>query len=371
MSQLLKFSGNQHKTFFAEVRSRVDDYFKTNAISKNANGLMVFKTVLFLSLLVITYLTIMLSGLPGYVLLIVAMLLGTVKAFIGFNVCHDAIHGSYSSNQNVNMVLGWVFNLVGANDYMWKITHNQVHHTYTNIPGYDEDIEVAPGLVRLSPETEYKPWMKFQKYYAFLLYGLASLSWVVRKDFKKFFQTNIGKQDNRRHPKIELPKMIFFKILYFTLFLVLPIMYLPFSWYAVVGGFVLMHLAEGFVLGLVFQLAHVVEGMDFPEPTDEGVIEETWAVHQMRTTANFAMKSKIAAFFCGGLNFQVEHHLFPMICHVHYPDIAPIVKKTAEDFGVPYHHNETFMQAIGSHFRMLDRFGKESAFSENKSAVVA
>lgn len=370
MSQLLKFSGKQHKTFFAEVRRRVDEYFNANQLSKHANGSMIFKTVIFLSLLVGVYLSIMLMPLPGYALIALAMVLGSVKAFIGFNVCHDAIHGSYSSNQKVNTVLGWVFNLIGANDYMWKITHNQVHHTYTNIPGYDEDIDVAPGLVRLSPETDLKPWMKYQKYYAFLLYGLASLSWVVRKDFKKYFQTNIGKQDNRKHPKIELPKMIFFKILYFTLFLVLPLIYLPFSWYAILGGFVLMHLAEGFVLGLVFQLAHVVEGTDFPEPTDEGVIEETWAVHQMQTTANFAMKSKLATFFCGGLNYQVEHHLFPMVCHIHYPAIAPIVEQTAKEFGVPYHANETFMQAIKSHFRMLDKFGSTEEVKE-KSALVA
>jgi linoleoyl-CoA desaturase len=133
-----------------------------------------------------------------------------------------------------------------------------------------------------------------------------------------------------------------------------------------------MHLAEGLVLGLVFQLAHVVEGTDFPMPNEKGNIEEAWAIHQMRTTANFARKSTLANILCGGLNFQIEHHLFPRVCHIHYRPISDIVKQTAEEFNLPYIESETFGGALVSHYKMLKKFGKEAyeqAASQSKKEV--
>jgi linoleoyl-CoA desaturase len=242
---------------------------------------------------------------------------------------------------------------------VWNITHNVVHHTYTNIPGHDEDIEVAPGLIRLSPEDKSKKIQNYQHFYAFLLYGFASLSWVFRKDFKKFYQKQIGHYDNSKHPKSEVFNLYFFKGLYYILFIIVPLIVLDITWWQFILGFVAMHMAEGMVLGVVFQLAHVVEGTDFPITNEKGNIEEAWAIHQMRTTANFARKSFLATWFCGGLNMQVEHHLFPKICHIHYPNISEIVKQTAEEFDVPYIENITFTQAIKSHYKMLKKFGVE------------
>jgi linoleoyl-CoA desaturase len=289
-----------------------------------------------------------------------AIVLGMFKAFIGFNVCHDAIHGSYSSNEKVNQAFALVFNLIGANASVWKVTHNIVHHMFTNIPGHDEDIEVAPGLVRLSPLEKYHPIMRYQHIYAFVLYGLASLSWVLRKDFKKFFKKRIGFYDNSKHSGWDYFNLFFFKFVYYTLFIVLPVVLLPLAWWQVALGFVLMHVAEGLVLGLVFQLAHVVEGTDYPFPNEDGNIEEAWAIHQMRTTADFARDSFFANFFCGGLNFQIEHHLFPKICHVHYADLSKIVEQTAKEFNVPFNDNPTFFQAVKSHYNMLKMFGKRN-----------
>ncbi|MDQ3535897.1 MAG: acyl-CoA desaturase [Bacteroidota bacterium] len=355
----LKFIDKEKSLFFATVRKRVDSYFKENNISKYANSHMIFKTIFFLGGMVFIYALIISNQFGAWTMLFLAILLGMFSAFNGFNVCHDAIHGSYSKNKNVNLGLGLVFNLLGANAYVWSITHNLVHHTYTNIPGHDEDIEVAPGLVRLSPEEEYKSIMKYQKYYAFLLYGLASLSWVLRKDYVKFFQPKIGHYDNTKHPKIEYFNLFFFKIVNYTVFIIIPLLVLDITWWQFLIGFICYHLAQGLVLGLVFQLAHVVEETDFPSPNEEGNIEEAWAIHQMRTTANFSRDSRMANFLCGGLNFQVEHHLFPNICHVHYKDISPIVKKTAYEFNLPYNDNPSFMDALKSHYHMLDKFGKK------------
>ncbi len=364
----IKFTGKAQAGFFAAVRAEVDNHFKTKGLSKNWNWEMALKSILFLGLLVGLYALIISNVFGIYTMLGMAIILGMVQAFIGFNVCHDAIHGSYSSNRRTNKFFSIIFNFVGANPYMWDISHNKVHHTYTNIPGHDEDIEVAPGLVRLSPLDKRTAIMKFQHIYAFFLYGFTSLSWVFRKDFKKFFQKEIGNTDNTNHPRIEYFNLFFYKILYYAIYIVIPFLVLDLTWWQFLIGFIAMHFAEGVTLGLVFQLAHVVEGTEFPEPNEEGTIEDVWAVFQMKTTADFARKSRVVTFFCGGLNYQIEHHLFPNICHVHYPTISKIVKATAQKFDVPYNENKTFIGALKSHYKILKKFGSPDFQSHPVSA---
>jgi linoleoyl-CoA desaturase len=126
----------------------------------------------------------------------------------------------------------------------------------------------------------------------------------------------------------------------------------------VFAGFITMHFIAGVILTVVFQLAHTVEGTTHPVPDETGTIENNWAVHQMNTTVNFSRQSRLISWYVGGLNFQVEHHLFPTICHVHYPEISEIVKTTAEEFGIPYLENRTFMDAVNSHIETLRRFGR-------------
>lgn len=294
-----------------------------------------------------------------WVMLVLAIALGMTCAFIGFNICHDAVHGSFAADSKTNKALSLCFHLIGGNPYVWSLSHNVVHHTYTNIPGHDEDLEIAPGLVRIHHEEPNKKIYRFQHYYAFLLYGLASLSWVLRKDYVKFFQKDIGKTASGKHPRKEYFNLFFYKAVYYALFIVLPLCVLSITWWQFLIGFLVMHYFEGLVLGLVFQLAHIVEHAEFPEPNEDGNIEESWAVHQMQTTANFSCNSPVATFLCGGLNFQIEHHLFPKICHIHYPEISKIVKATAADHGIHYIENKTFWTALQSHYRVLRKYGKE------------
>ena len=356
----VKFIDKTKSGFFAEVRERADDYFKEKNLSRNANALMYAKSAFFLGGLILFYSLIISDRFSPLVMLLFAALLGMFCAFTAFNIGHDAIHGAYSSNPKVNKFLSHSFDLLGANAYMWNITHNVVHHTYTNIPGHDEDIQVAPGLLRLSPDDKKHKIQKYQHLYAFFLYSFASLSWVFRKDYVKFFKKNIGgSYDNTKHPKREVYRLFFFKSVYYIIFIVLPLCLVSITWWQFIIGFFVLHVAEGLVLGLVFQLAHVVEGTEFPITNFEGNIEEAWAVHQMRTTADFATQSFWATWFCGGLNLQVEHHLFPKTCHIHYPALAKIVKQTAEEYNVPYIANPTFLGALKSHYNMLKRFGRE------------
>jgi linoleoyl-CoA desaturase len=232
-----------------------------------------------------------------------------------------------------------------------------VHHTFTNIKGSDEDIDIAPGLIRLHDSDEWKPRYRYQHIYAFLLYGLSSLSWVLRKDFVKFFQPKIGNYNNTKRPTKELVTMIFFKALYIILFIALPLMVMEISVLQFIGGFLLMHFIQGWTLAFVFQPAHAVENVEFPLPNEKGIIPEEWAAHQLQTCSNFATKSKLATWFTGGLNYQIEHHLFPTICHIHYPQLAPIIRASAQKHNLPYFENETYYKAINSHYKLLKRMG--------------
>ncbi len=364
MARKIKFTNANKSAFYATLRQRVDHYFTDNNLSTHANGAMWFKAIFFLSALTGLYLFVLVGNQGLAITLLAAVLLGVTGAFVGFNVCHDAIHKSFSSNSKVNAAFSFVFNLIGASPYVWNICHNIVHHTYTNIAGHDEDIDVAPGLIRFSESETVNKTQRYQHFYAFGLYSLAMLSWVFRKDYKKFFQKKIG-EHVCDHPRIEYFKLFLFKAIYYVLFIVLPLIMMNVTWWQFLIGFLAMQLAQGLVLGLVFQLAHVVEGTSFPLPDEDGNIEEAWAVHQLQTTANFAIKSKLAGFLCGGLNRQIEHHLFPKVCHIHYPAIGLIVQETAAEFNLPYIYSDTFSGALFSHYKILRRLGKE-AYKENK-----
>lgn len=352
-----KFPHYSGTSFYSEVRRKVNNHFESTSTNVHANRAMWLKTLIFLGCFIALYLSILFVPMNLLVLTGLTILLGMNCAFVGFNICHDAIHGSFSGSKKVNRLLSFLFHMIGANPYVWNITHNIVHHTYTNIPGHDEDIEVAPGLIRLSTDDELKPHQRFQQWYAFPLYSLASLSWVFRKDYKKFFQANVGAHANK-HPQSEYFNLFFYKAMYYCMFIVLPIFLIDIAWWQVAIGFIILHMAQGLTMGLVFQLAHVVEGTIFPSPNNSGNMEEAWAEHQMRTTANFATQCKISAFFLGGLNRQIEHHLFPKICHIHYGKISTIVKQTALEFGMPYHESNTMFSAMHSHFLVLKKLGR-------------
>ena len=366
MTKKVKFTNTNKSTFYATLRKRVDSHFIEQNLSVHANGEMWFKAVFFLGTFIALYLMILIGNFAPLAMLSMAIVLGVFGAFVGFNICHDAIHKAFSDKPIVNQSFSFLFSLIGASAYVWSICHNIVHHTYTNISGHDEDIDVAPGLIRFCENEPVNKIQRYQHYYAFGLYSLAMLSWVFRKDYKKFFQTKIGCQV-ANHPKIEYFNLFFFKFIYYFLFIILPLIVLNVTWWQFIVGFLAMQFAQGLVLGLVFQLAHVVEGTSFPHPNEEGNIEEAWAAHQMMTTANFAVDSKLAGFLCGGLNRQVEHHLFPKICHIHYPAIGKIVKDTALEFDLPYIESPTFFSALGSHYRMLRKLGKEAYVAKNST----
>jgi linoleoyl-CoA desaturase len=358
---------NKRNTFYTALKASVDQYFKTAQLRKTGNWQLYAKTGVLIPTAVFLYISLLIlfrhpeNHAPVFLQvtgILLCLLLGLVSASIGFNVMHDACHGSYSSHKWVNDLMGLSLNALGGNAFIWKFKHNIIHHTYTNVDGMDDDIAKSP-FMRHCATQKWVPAHRFQHIYMIFLYAISSFLWVTVLDISKYFKqkivaTPLQKMDAREH-------IIFWlsKVLYIVFYVVVPV-YIT-GWYNWAIGFTCMHLALGFTLAIVFQLAHVVEGPTFLhiEEGETKKLEEEWAIHQVKTTANFAPRNKIISWFVGGLNFQVEHHLFPRVSHIHYPAINLIVKQVCQDYGVQYNEFTTMRQAVLSHFRTMRQLGKK------------
>ncbi|TDB66779.1 fatty acid desaturase family protein [Arundinibacter roseus] len=354
----VRFVNKNKNQFFPTLKKRVDDYFTEQNLSKHADSSMVLKTVVLLCSYILPFIFILLFNPPFAISLVLWLVMGLGIGGIGMSIMHDANHGAYSSNPKVNDWLGYTLNLAGGSVLNWKLQHNVLHHMYTNVVPMDEDIQDRL-VVRLSPHTKVRAIHRFQWIYAFFFYGILTLYWVVLKDFVQFvtFTKSGVNTQTRKENILMLLKLIVMKIIYFVIFFYVPVALFSIPFSEILAGFLLMHFTAGLVLTVIFQLAHTVEGTAHPLANEAGVIENDWAIHQLQTTVNFSRENKWLSWYVGGLNFQVEHHLFPRICHVHYPAIAPIVKQTAEEFGLVYMENETFGSALQSHINTLQRFG--------------
>lgn len=324
---------------------------------------MVVKTIVMYVLYLapfIILLTNTVTSVPG--LLLISVVMGIGVGGIGLSVMHDANHGAYSQKPWVNQLIGYSLNLVGGNALNWRIQHNVLHHTYTNIHDVDEDISPR-GVLRMTPHGDWKPIHQFQFVYAWFLYGLMTLVWVLTKDFARI--SKYHREGLIKGQKTYLAKELFIlvatKVLYFAYILGLPMLLTDLTFGQWLVGFLLMHFIAGFILAIIFQPAHVVDGTSFPLPDTEGTMENSWAVHQLHTTTNFANNNRILSWYVGGLNYQIEHHLFPGVCHVHYRDLSNIVRETAAEFNLPYRSIPTFSGALYGHAKLLRELGKKPA----------
>lgn len=366
----LKFSPITRRNFEPTLRKRVRAYFKENNISKYANTNMRIKTAVMLTIYFLPYCLAVFGVVTNsWLITLCWVFMGFGMAGIGMSIIHDANHGAYSKRKATNYILGRVVNIVGAYAPTWKIQHNVLHHTYTNIQNFDEDVSPAVNVLRFTPNDTYRPIHRFQYIYAWFFYSLMTVLWITTKDFVQLYRykkRGLTKGQNYNHLVIEL---IISKTLYYTYMVAIPILALSIPWWGVLLLLILKHLIAGFTLAVIFILAHVVPETTFPNPTQNMEIENSTAIHQLETTSNFAPKSKIFSWFIGGLNYQIEHHLFPNICHVHYKKIAAIVKQTAEEFDLPYHCQKTFLSAVINHKKMLQKLGEPSP--ENKAMAIS
>lgn len=353
------FSTKDNLKFFRTLNSRVNAYFKENNIKKTGNWKLHLKTIVMFSIFLTPYFFLLAMDMPFWVYLLLNIVIGIGMAGVGMNVMHDGNHGSYSSKSWVNKIMGGSIYILAGNVYNWQVQHNVLHHTYTNIIGHDEDLE-AGRILRFSRTAKWHKFHKFQQYYSIFLYGLLTFNWAITTDFlqmKRYLKRNLSYGEFKK-PVIRWTTLIITKIIYFSIWLVLP-MVMGITWWKVVLGFLVMHYTAGVILSVVFQLAHVVEDTHNPIPDENGEIENTWAIHQLFTTANFAPKNWLVNYYTGGLNHQIEHHIFPNISHIHYDKIGEIVKQTAKECELPYFEFKTTRQAILSHFRHLKELGKQ------------
>lgn len=346
--------------FFKELSKRVRSYFRDNNIEYTGNWKLYFKTIILIFLFLVNYCFILFSPAPLWVKNFLCAFLGVNAACIGFNIMHDGAHGSYSKRKWVNQIMAHSLNLVGGFVMYWKSKHNDDHHNFTNVDGIDADINIRP-FIRISPNDP-KYWHhQFQHHEPFYLsfYCLAYLFWVMYQDFVKYFTIKVKDLKLKSWRSVIRYHVTFWamKAIYIFVYIILPI--ITVGLINTIIGYLAFAFTCGLFIAIVFQMAHILPETAFPLPNSENKIEGGWAKHQLKTTANFASDNKILSWFLGGLNYQVEHHLFPWMCHVHYKAIRPIVKDTCKEYGVEYKEHKTFLAAMRAHKAFLKKMGSE------------
>lgn len=346
---------NSKSPFFRALKDKVDLYFKESGQDRSGNATLHLKGIL-QALSALGMYIVLVFFTPGiFISIILSALLGLNLAIIGFNIMHEGGHQSFSRRLWMNKLSAYSLNMLGGNTYFWKIKHNINHHTYTNIEGMDSDIDVKP-FMRLHANQPLRPYHRFQHIYWIFLYGISYLAWIFYEDFQKYFSGKISATSTKKQLPLK-EHFIFWasKILYLTVYVVIPVFML--GWLPWLVGFLIVTSVCGLVISVVFQLAHVVETTKFHLPEGEKSQQE-WAVHQVISTSNFATSNKVLFWLLGGLNFQVEHHLFPRVSHIHYPAINRLVKETCKEYNVAYHEFKSMTKAIVSHLTHLRHMGR-------------
>ena len=352
-NQSLKFGARSD--FLVVLRGRVDEYFSTTGRSQRDCPRMYIKTAIICGWCIASYVLLVFFAATWWQALPLAVSLGLAMAAVGFNIQHDGGHQAYSNRSWINKLTALTLDMLGGSSYAWDRKHNALHHTYANITGHDDDIDLGI-LGRLSPHQRHLWFHRLQHIYLWALYGFMAIKWLLYDDFHNMIS---GKINGHRIARPKGWDLIFFlsgKLFFFSMAFVVP-MLLCNIW-AVLLFYVVAAFVQGVTLSVVFQLAHCVEDADFPMPeSDTGRMGNDWAVHQVETTVDFARKNRLLSWYAGGLNFQIEHHLFPRICHVNYPAISKLVEETCEEFGIKYAVHKTFFAGIASHFRWLRQMG--------------
>lgn len=343
----------QNSPFYEELKQSVSNYFTEKKISQTGGIRLISKAVFLMLILIVSYVALIFGSPSLGIAICFWLLISFAFIAIGFNVMHDGGHGSFSNSKVLNKLASYSLSIMGGSSQMWNLKHNVLHHTFTNIEGIDDDIAVNPFMRMCKQQKKYK-MHRFQHIYFVFLYSLLYFWWIFYMDFYKYFTNKIG---DFEIPKMTIKQHLGFwgsKLAYVLFFIVIPIYTLGFQNFLI--GYLVFLVCTGLVISLVFQLAHTVEETEFPD-TVNNKLESDWATHQIKTTANFAPNNPLITWFVGGLNYQIEHHLFPQISHVHYPKIRPIIKNVCEKYNISYHEYPSMINALASHVRYLKLMG--------------
>lgn len=359
MKSIKFIAKDQNQLDFArELNKRIRKYFKENKISRYGDYRILLKAFLMLGIYIAPFVVILTVNMPAWFALILMVIMGIGEAGIGMGVMHDAAHGSFSKRNWINTLMSSSIYLLGSSLTNWKIQHNVLHHTYPNVHEWDTDIDVK--ALKLSSHSGQKNKIfRYQHLFGPFLYSLMTLNRMIfDMSYLKMYRDKGVLATVNKGYRETLLKQILMKLIYLAVFFVLPILFTDFAIWQLILGFLIMHFTASMIMGTVFQLAHVVEDAEEPVPNEDGVIEDQFAVHQLKTTSDFGKRSGLFSWYIGGLNYQVVHHLFPSICHVHYSRLALIVKATAHEFNQPYNCERSAFTALRSHLRKLKRIGR-------------
>lgn len=357
----IKFNSNEKKEFGITLRKRVNQYFRSNNIDRTGDYRSWIK-VITLPLLYIVPFILIVTGTFANITIFYGLwlLMGIGLAGCGLSIMHDACHNSLTKSKKMNDLIGAItLGFASGSTINWKIQHNVLHHSFTNIVDFDEDVS-PKGVMRFCPNEEHKPFYKYQAYYAWFFYGLMTFLWATIKDFGQLFRyRDMGLLEAQgKNFKTELRALITRKIMYYAIVVALPLVVLDVPWYHIAMAWFAMHFLAGLILAVIFQSAHIIPEAQFPTPDENNAVEGDFAYNQLMTTANFAPNNKILSWYVGGLNYQIEHHLFPNVSHVHLSALSKIVKQTAEEYDLPYHSEPTFIGALVNHTKFLHKLGK-------------
>ncbi len=356
LGYLLRITFERPGPFYHEVKTRVADYLATAGARPRDLPLMYLKTATILAWLAASYLALVFAAQTWWQVAGSGLSLVLALGAVGFNIHHDASHGGFSDSKRVGRAMAFALDLIGGSSYVWRWKHNVFHHTYPNVTGADDDINIG-WLARLAPQQTRHGFHRFQHFYMWLLYGFLPFKWQLMDDFKDVLRAHVGTRPIPRPRGWELVLFVAGKAVFLSLAFAVPLLVHP--WWAVAAGYAATFFAVGIILSVIFQLAHCVEGAEFPalEAETQRVPAE-WALLQVRTTVDFAPRSRLLTAYLGGLNYQIEHHLFPRVCHLHYPKIAPIVEEACRRHGVPYNAQPGLWSALASHYRWLRAMGR-------------
>lgn len=338
--------------FHADLRRRAAEYFEGSGRSRHGGWAMGAKSAAMLAWLAASWALLMFAHLRAWEAALLAVSVGLAMAGVGFSVMHDANHGGASSSAWVNRIMSFTIDLMGASSYLWRLKHNVLHHTYPNISGLDPDLESGSPFLRLAPWQPRRARHRFQHLYVWFLYGLFPLQWWFIDDFRELATGRIGTRQFPPPRGRALFTALAGKVLFVSWAFVLPELLHP-GW-ALLPLWGLAIFTLGNVLAGVFQLAHCVGDAEFHGSPGAAT---DWAEHQISTTVDFAPANPLLTWYLGGLNFQVEHHLFPRVCHLHYPALARMVEATCRAHGVRYRCQPSLGGALASNWRWLRKMG--------------
>ncbi|HET9553429.1 MAG TPA: fatty acid desaturase [Anaeromyxobacteraceae bacterium] len=343
--------------FHAELKRLVEAHFAASGRSPRGGWRLAVKGALLLAWFAGSWSALVLGHPPWWLAVPLAVSLGLAWAGVGFNVMHDANHGASTTRAGWNRLLAYSSDLIGGSSVIWRHKHNVLHHGYTNVLGVDEDLE-SGGLLRLARGQPRRPVHRLQHLYVWVLYALFPLRWFLLDDFRDLLTRRVGASPLPRPSPGAVALLLLGKLLFVGWALVVPLWLHPWSEVLPLGLVAVGTL--GVTLATVFQLAHAVGEARF-HAAAAGPVPSDWATYQVASTVDFARGSRLCAWYLGGLNFQVVHHLFPTVSHVHYPDLAPIVERCCRRHGVPYRAWDTLRDALGANVRWLRELGLPEA----------